>query len=116
MTCRELDHGHICGPTRTTTLEVRDAGERWCFRCRRRVPFTDTCTADAGPSYYDPWWTRRCTRGHIDGDLFPGCLGPLVYTDERRLGVCRRHMTADQLAEAGIPTPPRESIFEGTNR
>jgi hypothetical protein len=46
----------------------------------------------------------------------PTCLGPLVYTDERRLGVCRRHMTADQLAEAGIPTPPRGSIFEGTNR
>jgi hypothetical protein len=72
MTCHATGSGYVCGPTRTRTLAVQSAGERWCFRCRQRVEFTDTCTADVGPSYYEPWWTRRCPRGHIDGDLFPG--------------------------------------------
>ena len=62
---------HICR-TPMKVIDTRDAGDRWCFVCRKRVPFTDECWATIEPSYYDPQWQRRCPRGHIDGDLFPG--------------------------------------------
>ena len=51
---------------------IEDAGTRWCFRCRARTPFTDTFYITVEPSYWEPFWERRCGRGHIDGDLFPG--------------------------------------------
>ena len=49
-----------------------NVGVKWCFRCREYVRFTDRCMATVEPSYYDPHWERRCEKGHIDGDLFPG--------------------------------------------
>ena len=60
---------HICWTAPQRTLATRSAEVRWCFACRKRVEFTDTCTADVGPSYYEPNWTRRCPRGHVDGDV-----------------------------------------------
>lgn len=73
MPCVEYPDGlTVCSGGLTEVIASESAGERWCFVCRQRVEFTDTCTAYTEPSYYDPWWTRKCPRGHVDGDLFPG--------------------------------------------
>lgn len=61
----------LCGPA-TEVVATREVGVKWCFRCRVRSVFTDTLRATVEPSYWEPFWTRRCERGHIDGDLFPG--------------------------------------------
>lgn len=52
----------------------RPNGEtRWCFRCRKRSPFTLTVHVPDDPtSYYGPHCTVECERGHVDGDCFPG--------------------------------------------
>ena len=71
MTCFEIDGGFIC-KSETVTVRTVQVGVRWCFVCRKRVEFTDTLKADAQPSYYDPFWVRKCQSGHADGDLFPG--------------------------------------------
>lgn len=61
----------ICGPA-TKVLRADGAGVRWCFRCRARVAFTDTLHGTVEPSYWEPFWSRTCPEGHLDGDLFPG--------------------------------------------
>lgn len=49
------------------------AGERWCFVCRKRVPFTVTTHVPNDPmSYYGPHATVDCDAGHGNGDCFPG--------------------------------------------
>lgn len=61
----------IPGPTKV--LRQQDAGERWCFGCRARLPHTDTLLCDEDPlSYYDPIWVRRCSRCNKDRTAFPG--------------------------------------------
>jgi hypothetical protein len=57
----------------TRVVSQRPDGERWCFQCRKRVPFTLTIhtPVDVG-SYYGPHASIECERGHDDGDLFPG--------------------------------------------
>jgi hypothetical protein len=62
----------VCGPGEVKVLDAQSLGDKWCFVCRKRVEFTKTVKADAQPSYYDPWVTITCPRGHQDGDLFPG--------------------------------------------
>lgn len=59
-------------PTRVYSQQA--SGEpRWCFVCRKVVPFTLTITVPVDPmSYYGPTPTVACEHGHGDGDLFPG--------------------------------------------
>jgi hypothetical protein len=51
-------------------------GDRWCFQCRKRVPFVLVvkrydCEPHEDP--YGPWGSIQCEqRGHDDGDMFPG--------------------------------------------
>lgn len=46
---------------------------RWCFTCRKRVPFTIQYWRPIDPmSYYGPHASVKCEQGHRDGDLFPG--------------------------------------------
>lgn len=49
-------------------------GERWCFECRKRVPFVFRVSVPVDEmSYYGPSASVRCVpRGHLDGDCFPG--------------------------------------------
>lgn len=59
----------------TKVISVRENGEpRWCFRCRKRVPFIITTSVPIDPmSYYGPNASIKCEpRGHLDGDCFPG--------------------------------------------
>ena len=72
MSCKPIPGGWVCGPTATEVLREESLGERWCFMCRKRVPFAEQLIADKEPTYYDPWFVVRCANGHPDGDLFPG--------------------------------------------
>lgn len=57
----------------TEVYARRDDGVRWCFRCRKRVPFTLIARRPVDPmSYYGPHFTVECPKGHADGDCFPG--------------------------------------------
>lgn len=58
----------------TRIYSVRPDGEpRWCFYCRKHVPFTFTVHVPVDErSYYGPHGTVECERQHRDGDLFPG--------------------------------------------
>jgi hypothetical protein len=57
----------------THVVEERDDGERWCFYCRKRVPFTLRIHQPDDPmSYYGPHGSIKCPSGHLDGDCFPG--------------------------------------------
>lgn len=48
-------------------------GERWCFRCRKRVEFVAILMVPTELSYYGPHWKIKCTNcGALDGDIFPG--------------------------------------------
>lgn len=67
----------IPGPTKVVR-EV-DAGVRWCFGCRARLPHTDRLLDyDYDPAdpttypYYDPAWVRVCARCGQDRTTFPG--------------------------------------------
>ena len=64
--------GAICYGPRMKEIRRDDLGERWCFRCRKRCPFTFTVSAPVEPSNYGPSASVSCDRGHDDGDLFPG--------------------------------------------
>lgn len=60
----------VPGPRRV--LVTRDAGLRWCFGCRQRLPHSDVLLADEDPeSWYEPVWTRRCPRCGKDRTEFP---------------------------------------------
>lgn len=60
-------------PTRVHSQH--DHGVHWCFRCRKRIPFTRTVHTPTDPmSYYGPHVTVECERGHDNGDLFPGWI------------------------------------------
>ena len=72
MTCRRVGAAIVCGPSQIKVVSAESIGIKWCFVCREHVEFTDTLKIDAEPSYYGPWVTRECARGHQDGDLFPG--------------------------------------------
>jgi hypothetical protein len=58
----------------THVISERTNGERWCFDCRKRVPFMVTVHApDDLMSYYGPHAVVACgPQGHVDGDCFPG--------------------------------------------
>jgi hypothetical protein len=46
---------------------------RWCFVCRKRVPFVLRIMRPVDRmSYYGPNASVKCERGHQDGDCFPG--------------------------------------------
>jgi hypothetical protein len=64
----------IPGPD--TELARQEAGVRWCFGCRKHLPHVDILMGDSEPSYYEPVWTRRCSRCGNDRTHFPG-TGPL---------------------------------------
>jgi hypothetical protein len=74
MPCIGTGSAVVCGPGATEEVVRRPSGEsRWCFQCRKRVPFVFTVTREIAPSYYDPWPAVECEpEGHNDGDLFPG--------------------------------------------
>lgn len=72
MSCIDYSDGlTICTSGPSEVAKVVEVGERWCFRCRKRRPFTDRLLVPASP-WYEPTWHRECDRGHYDGDLFPG--------------------------------------------
>lgn len=58
----------ICGPT-SEVIHTEPVGIRWCFVCRKRVEFTDRFRVPVEPSYWEPFWTRTCAAGHVDGDV-----------------------------------------------
>jgi hypothetical protein len=63
----------IPGPS--VVIAEHDAGERWCFKCRKRLPHTDVLLDDPPerqPSYYEPVWSCRCSGCGEDHTLFPG--------------------------------------------
>lgn len=63
-------HLHV---VRTSVRSETDAGERWCFDCRKRRQFTKRVHVPVDElSYYGPHITMACEKGHEDGDLFPG--------------------------------------------
>lgn len=65
---------HIC-PGPSVVIAEQDAGELWCFKCRKRLPHTAQCLVDPPerqPSYYDPVWVRRCSGCGRDCTRFPG--------------------------------------------
>lgn len=72
----------IPGPTEV--IAERDAGARWCFGCRARLPHTDYCLSDALPSYYEPIWVRRCSRCGKDRTDFPGLCRKAQVDYQRR--------------------------------
>lgn len=53
--------------------EAREpAGDRWCFRCRKRLPHDDVLMVCDDPmSYYDPHWRRECSGCGGDYSTFP---------------------------------------------
>ena len=64
----------IC-PGPSVVIKTVDAGERWCFRCRKRLPYADVLLDDPPerqPSYYEPVWSRRCSGCGEDHTAFPG--------------------------------------------
>lgn len=68
----------IPGPS--VVLWEQDAGDRWCFGCRKRLPHTDYLMDDPPerqPSYYPPIWVRRCSRCGQDRTAFPMSEGRL---------------------------------------
>lgn len=70
--CVEYAGATVCFGPAMEVVSEDDRGERWCFTCRQRRPFTLTVTAPVEPSYYGPSFSIHCDRGHDDGDLFPG--------------------------------------------
>lgn len=64
------------GPGPVVVFKRESLGERWCFRCRRRVEFVQLAKRyDCDPleDYYGPWGVIECIpHSHDDGDLFPG--------------------------------------------
>lgn len=70
MSCTEYDSGLTICTSPSKVAKVVEVGERWCFRCRKRRQFVDELLVSSSP-WYDPMWSRKCERGHLDGDLFP---------------------------------------------
>lgn len=70
---------HICWTDPMIELARRDAGIRWCYGCRKRLPHTDVLMGyppppdpavdpagfdaflDSQAAYYEPSWERRCS-------------------------------------------------------
>lgn len=65
---------HVLHTTTYIASEREDGEPRWCFYCRKRVPFVRRLHAPVDIySYYGPHVTVKCARrDHSDGDLFPG--------------------------------------------
>lgn len=75
MTCRPAttNGGVICGPTNVIEVTREEEGIRWCFVCRKRVPFFFIVRRDdTEEDWYGPWPSVEDDKGHSDGDLFPG--------------------------------------------
>ena len=69
MTCYTGGGMAICTTGPTEVIRREALSERWCFQCRKRVPFELIVTADTKPSYYAPNLSVQCSpRGHRDGD------------------------------------------------
>lgn len=56
--------------------EAREsAGDRWCFRCRKRLPHDDVLmVCDDRYSYYEPHWRIECSGCKGDFTQFPGVV------------------------------------------
>jgi hypothetical protein len=63
----------VCyGPEMVEDARV-SMGDRWCFVCRKRLPFTAITYRPSEPSYYGPVSAMKCDGcGTRDGDVFPG--------------------------------------------
>ena len=62
-------------PGPSAVIKTEDAGERWCFQCRKRLPHTWELLDDPPerqPSYYEPVWSCKCPRCGQDHTRFPG--------------------------------------------
>lgn len=55
-------------------VEVKreDAGEKWCFGCRKRLRHDFVISAPAEPSYYGPSARHDCSGCRRDRTCFPG--------------------------------------------
>ena len=64
----------VClGPS--VVIKTEDAGEKWCFGCRKRLPHTWELLDDPPerqPSWYSPIWVCRCSGCGRDCTSFPG--------------------------------------------
>ena len=64
----------IC-PGPSVVVAERDAGTKWCFRCRKHLPHKWQLLDDPPerqPSYYEPVPTYRCSGCGEDHTTFPG--------------------------------------------
>lgn len=62
-------------PADAEYVAAKPAGERWCFRCRKRLPHDDVLMVCDDPySYYEPHWRRECSRCKGDHTAFPGVV------------------------------------------
>lgn len=55
-------------------FKTEDAGDKWCFGCRKRLPHTWFLIGDPPEemSYYEPNWTCKCSRCNKPLTRFPG--------------------------------------------
>lgn len=60
----------IPGPS--VEMKREPAGVLWCFGCRAHLAHDWVLMGDPFPSYYDPSWSRRCSRCSRDLTVFPG--------------------------------------------
>lgn len=62
----------VCYGPAMEEIKREALGERWCFTCRARRPFSFYVEIPVGESWYGPSGGIECDRHHYDGDLFPG--------------------------------------------
>lgn len=71
--CGENHTFHLT-PGPSVVIAEEPAGDRWCFKCRKRLPHAWQLMDDPPerqPSYYDPVWVCRCSDCREDHTAFP---------------------------------------------
>lgn len=75
MTCHTavLD-GVALTVCRTEMVEFsrESVGEKWCFRCRKRLPHDFVVMVEEEPGYYGPTRKFECSKCKGDFTCFPG--------------------------------------------
>lgn len=73
MPCLQIGDATVCYEPQVEVRREPYGKPRWCFRERKRTQHELVVTTSAGPSYYDPNPSIRCSSCHAnDADLFPG--------------------------------------------
>lgn len=77
----EVTHVHvdgacvnICGGGAMKVVREKDAGTKWCFRCRKHLPHKFVVLDYEEPSYWDPIAQYQCSGCGGDYTAFPGTL------------------------------------------